>query len=171
MDGRLFGLDSQLLFDALVMFVYIMLLYIIMSKLFFKPVRAFLEKRQAGIDEAQADAAANQQKAQELKGIYEEKLKEVNKEAENLMSVSRRQALKRQEDIIADAKAKAMAVLSRAGEEALEEKKRVKDDVKHEMAEIAGLMASEFVTSNDPFRQAMLVEESLKEMGGDAWQS
>ena len=171
MDGRLFGLDMQLVFDALVMFVFIMLLYIIMSNLFFKPVRAFLEKRQEGIDKDNEEAALSQKKAQELKSIYEEKLKAVNKEAENLMSVSRRQALKRQEEIIADAKAKAAAILSRAEEEALEEKKQVKDDVKHEMSQIAGLLASGFVTSDDPFRQAMLVEEAIKEMGGDTWYS
>ncbi len=169
MDGRLFGLDAQLLFDALVMFIFIMLLYVILSKLFFKPVRAFLEKRQEGIDKAHEEALENRRKAEELKAVYEEKLKEVNKEAENLMSVSRRQALKQQEEIVAGAKSRAAAILSQAQEEALAEKLAVKDDVKHQMAEIAGLLASEFVSADDKFRQAMLVEEALKEMGGDAW--
>lgn len=169
MDGRLFGLDAQLLFDALVMFIFIMLLYVILSKLFFKPVRAFLEKRQEGIDKAHEEALENRRKAEELKAVYEEKLKEVNKEAENLMSVSRRQALKKQEEIVAGAKSRAAVILSQAQDEALAEKLAVKDDVKHQMAEIAGLLASEFVSADDKFRQAMLVEEALKEMGGDAW--
>ena len=39
------------------------------------------------------------------------------------------------------------------------------------MAEIAGLLAGQFVESSDRFREAMLVEETLKEMGGDAWQN
>lgn len=169
MDDRLFGLDAQLLFDALVMFIFIMLLYVILSKLFFKPVRAFLEKRQEGIDKAHEEALENQKKAEELKAVYEEKLKEVNKEAENLMSVSRRQALKQQEEIVAGAKQRAAAILSQAQEEALSEKQAVKDDVKHQMAEIAGLLASEFVSADDKFRQAMLVEEAIKEMGGETW--
>ena len=46
MEDRLFGLDVQLLFDAFVLFVVIMIMYAIMSRLFFKPVRAFLEQRQ-----------------------------------------------------------------------------------------------------------------------------
>ena len=45
MEDRLFGLDVQLLFDAFVLFVVIMIMYAIMSRLFFKPVRAFLEQR------------------------------------------------------------------------------------------------------------------------------
>ena len=168
MDGRLFGLDAQLIFDALVMFIFIMLLYVILSNLFFKPVRAFLEKRQEGIDKAHEEALENRKKAEDLKAVYEEKLKEVNKEAENLMSVSRRQALKQQEEIVAGAKQRAAAILSQAQEEALAEKQASWDDVKHQMAEIAGLLASEFVSADDKFRQAMLVEEALKEMGGDA---
>lgn len=93
----------------------------------------------------------------------------MNKEAENLMSVSRRQALKQQEEIVAGAKQRAAAILSQAQEEALSEKQAVKDDVKHQMAEIAGLLASEFVSADDKFRQAMLVEEAIKEMGGETW--
>ncbi len=171
MDGRLFGLDAQLLFDIIVMMVFIFLLYLIMSKLFFNPVRAFLEKRQERIDKDIEDAKEADAKVAELKAIYEEKLKIVNKEAESLMSVSRRQALKNQEMIVAEAKEKAAAILSDAQREVLEEKQQVKNEVKQEMAEIAGLLASGFVTFDDPFKQAVLVEEAIKEKGGDAWYS
>ena len=41
MEDRLFGLDVQLLFDAFVLFVVIMIMYAIMSRLFFKPVRPY----------------------------------------------------------------------------------------------------------------------------------
>ncbi len=169
MDGRLFGLDAQLLFDIIVMLVFIFLLYLIMSKLFFNPVRAFLERRQEGIDKDIEETKEADVKVEELKAIYEEKLKSVNKEAENLMSVSRRQALKSQETIVAEAKEKATAILLDAQREVLEEKQQVKDEVKQEMAEIAGLLASGFVTFDDPFKQAVVVEETIKEKGGDAW--
>ena len=49
MEDRLFGLDVQLLFDAFVLFVVIMIMYAIMSRLFFKPVRAFLEQRKQAV--------------------------------------------------------------------------------------------------------------------------
>ena len=47
---RLFGLDVQLLFDMIIMFVFLMLLFVILTKLFFKPVRAFMEKRAQQIE-------------------------------------------------------------------------------------------------------------------------
>ena len=59
MEDRLFGLDVQLLFDAFVLFVVIMIMYAIMSRLFFKPVRAFLEQRKQAV-------AADRDEAQQL---------------------------------------------------------------------------------------------------------
>ena len=171
MDGRLFGLDAQLLFDAITMFIYIMVLFVILSSLFFKPVRQFMEKRQEGIDQNKTEADEYMNRAEKLKAEYEEKLKQVHKEAESLMSASRRQAHRRQEDVIEAAKEKASAIMTQAQQEACQEKNRVKDEVKQEMAEIAGLLAGQFVESSDRFREAMLVEETLKEMGGDAWQN
>ena len=53
MEDRLFGLDVQLLFDAFVLFVVIMIMYAIMSRLFFKPVRAFLEQRKQAVQQTE----------------------------------------------------------------------------------------------------------------------
>lgn len=52
-----------------------------------------------------------------------------------------------------------------------DEVEKVKDEVKAQMSEIAGMMAGQFITSVDPFREAMLLEETLKEMGGEAWKN
>ena len=88
MDDRLFGLDMQLLFDVCVVFVFIMLLYIIMSRLFFKPVRAFLEQRKAAIEADREAAKTDDEAAGRLRAEYEALLKEANKEAESLVSAS-----------------------------------------------------------------------------------
>ena len=47
---RLFGLDVQLLFDMIIMFVFLMLLFVILTKFPFKPVGAFVEKRAQQIE-------------------------------------------------------------------------------------------------------------------------
>lgn len=171
MDGRLFGLDMQLVFDVCVMFVFLMLLYVIMSNLFFKPVRAFMEKRKAAIDADREEAVAELEAADKLKAEYEGLLKAANKEAEGILSASYKEAVKQQEEIIAQAKIKAAAIAQRAQQEADDEVEKVKDEVKAQMSEIAGMMAGQFITSVDPFREAMLLEETLKEMGGEAWKN
>lgn len=171
MDGRLFGLDMQLLFDVCIVFVFIMLLFVIMSNLFFKPVRAFLEQRKAVIEADREAAKDDEDTARKFKAEYEDLLKEANKEAESLVSASFKSALKKQEALISEAKVQALAIIEQADKEAEVEKLRVKDDVKQQMTEIAVDIAHQFVVSKDPFREAMLLEETLKEMGGEAWQN
>lgn len=171
MDGRLFGLDMQLLFDVCIVFVFIMLLFVIMSNLFFKPVRAFLEQRKAVIEADREAAKDDEDTARKFKAEYEDLLKEANKEAESLVSASFKSALKKQEALISEAKVQALAIIEQADKEAEVEKLRVKDDVKQQMTEIAADIAHQFVVSKDPFREAMLLEETLKEMGGEAWQN
>ena len=77
MEDRLFGLDVQLLFDAFVLFVVIMIMYAIMSRLFFKPVRAFLEQRKQAVAADRDEAQQLQEAAEVSKAAYEEKLKAV----------------------------------------------------------------------------------------------
>ena len=85
MEDRLFGLDVQLLFDAFVLFVVIMIMYAIMSRLFFKPVRAFLEQRKQAVAADRDEAQQLQEAAEVSKAAYEEKLKAVHKEAEEIL--------------------------------------------------------------------------------------
>lgn len=166
MDGRLFGLDVQLVFDALVMFIFIMVLYLIMSKLFFKPVRAFIEKRQESIDNSCAGADDDRKKALELKAAYEEKMKMVNKEAESLLASSRKNALKKQEEIIEAARIQAGQMLEAAREEVASEKLQAADKIKEQSAAIAVLMASEFVSVKHPENAGAYVDDVCAQAGG-----
>ena len=168
---RLFGLDPQLLFDVAVEFILLMLIYICLSKLFFKPVRKFLQERQKKIDDDQAVADEENQAIVELKKVYEGKLNEAHKEAEQYQSQSRKLALKKQEEIIDQARAEASAIMKKANEDILEEKAQIKDDVKLQMTNVAAAMAGHFVEPPDEFRRALLLEETLKEMGNQTWQS
>lgn len=168
---RLFGLDAQLLFDVAVEFILLMILYICISKLFFKPVRQFLQDRQKKINADQEAADKDHQEAARLKEIYDGKLKEVRKEAESYQSRSRKLALKKQEEIIAQARAEASAIMDRADQDIRKEKALVKDDVKREMTHVASAMAGRFVNVPDEFRQALLLEETLKEMENQTWQN
>lgn len=171
MDERLFGLDIQLLFDAVVNITFILSLFFIMSRLFFKPVREFIEKRDRAIEAEIKSAGVLYGQSEQLRDEYEMMLREVHKEAERLMSSSRKEALLRQEEIIACAKQEASTIVEQVYEEARLEKSSVKDEVKQEMASIASVLANQFVVSDDPFREALLLEDTLKEMGDEAWQN
>ena len=103
---------------------------------------------------------------------FQEKLKNVDKEAEVILSEARTKALHNENRIIGEAKEEAARIIRRANEEAELEKKRVMDEMKQEMIEIASMMAGKVVAASiDTTIQDALVEETLKEMGDTTWQS
>ena len=107
-----------------------------------------------------------------LQKQYDEKLKNIDKEAEAILSEARKKALKNETRIIDEAKEEAVRIIGRAREEAELEKKRAMDDMKQEMIAIASMMAGKVVAASiDTTIQDALVEETLKEMGDVAWRS
>ena len=169
---RLFDLDMQLVHDTVLLALAVFLLFLAMSYLSFNPVRQMLEDRkkriQTDLDTAQSDKAD----AAELKAQYESKLKEIDKEAEAILTEARKKALQNETKIVDEAKEEARRIIARANEEAALEKKRVADEMKQEMVKVAAMMAAKVVSANsDTTIQNQLVDETLKEMGDSTWQS
>lgn len=169
---RLFGIDPQLLHDTILLALAVLFLFTMMSYLLFNPARKMLKDRQERIKN-DIDTAKNDRKdANALKEEYEAKLKGVEKEAEEILSEARQKALKNEARIIDEAKEEAARIIKRANEEALLEKKRVMDEAKQEMIAIASMMAGKVVSASiDTSVQDALVEETLKEIGESTWQS
>ena len=80
-DGRLFGLDPQLLFDAAVTAVNVFILFLLLTFILFNPVRNMLKKRQDKITSDRENAENDKKEAGALKAEYEAKLKDAHKEA------------------------------------------------------------------------------------------
>lgn len=168
----LFNLDAQLLFDAVLLAIAVFFLLFLMSYLLFNPARKLLKDRQERIENDINSAKEDKESAAALKAEYEGKLKEIDKEAEIILSEARQKALKNEAKIIDEAKAEASRIIKRAQDEAELEKKHAMDDMKQEMITIASLMAQKVVaTSIDARIQDTLVDETLREMGDSTWLS
>lgn len=87
---RLFTLDAQFLFDAVVLGLSMLLLFTILSYLLFNPVRSLLEKRRQRVLDDQETAKREKQEAIAYKEEYDRKLKEVDKEAQEILSAARK---------------------------------------------------------------------------------
>ena len=168
----LFNLDPQLIFDVLLMAVAIFVLFLIASNLLFNPARKLLKDRQDRIAKDISDAKEASESAAAMKAEYESKLKNIEKEAEVILSEARQKALKNEQRIIDEAKEEAHRIIKHAQEEALLEKKHAMDDVKKEIITVAALMAEKIVSASiDVKVQDQLIEETLKEMGDSTWLS
>lgn len=169
---RLFDLDMQLVHDVILLAIAVFFLFLAMSYLLFNPVRKMLEDRKLKIKTELDDAAADKSDAAALKAQYEEKLKGIDKEAEEILSEARQKALRNEAKIVEEAKEEAARIIARANEEALLEKKRVVDEMKQEMIAVASAMAAKVISANiDVNIQNQLVDETIKEMGDSTWLS
>lgn len=172
MEGRLFTLDAQFLFDAVVLSLSMLVLFAALSFFLFNPVRDLLEKRRKRIAEDQEVARREKEDAISYKAEYDKKLKEVGKEAEQILSETRKKAKQNEVKIVAEAKEEAARIISRANAEVDLEKKRALDDMKQEMITIASMMAEKVVgDSIDADVQDKLFEDTLQEMGEHTWRN
>lgn len=172
MEPRLFDLDFQLIADACLMIIAVFFLFLIASHLLFNPVRNMMQKRQDKIKAELDNAAKDMADAKALRDDYEAKLKDIDKEAETILSEARKKALANENKIVAQAKEEAARIIERANVEAELEKKKVADEVKREMVVLASLMAGKVVNASiDTTVQDSLIEETLNEMGESTWLS
>lgn len=169
---RLFDLDWQLISDSVLTLIAVFFLFLLLSYLLFNPIRKMLKSRQELIGTNIENANKDMEDAAALKAEYEQKLRKVDKEAEEILSEARKKATQNEARMMEEAKQEAQRIIKRAEEEALLEHKRAMDDMKKEMIQIASVMAGKVVTASiDTTVQDSLVEETLKEIGDSTWQS
>jgi len=169
---RLINFDPQWINDVVITGVNIFILFFAMSYLLFDPARAFLEKRRQKIANDLETAKNSKEDAVALKAEYEDRLKAINKEAEQIMDEARKKAKKQEAEILAEAREEAGRILERANREIDLERKKALEDVKTEIVSIAAMMAGKAVAASMDVRiQDSLIEETLKERGESTWQS
>ena len=100
---RLFNLDAQLLFGTAMIAVNVFIIFLLASYFLFNPVREFLKKRENKVRDQLESAERANTEADALKQEYEEKLKLVNKEAEEILSAARKKAQQNENRIVSAA--------------------------------------------------------------------
>ena len=169
---RLFNLDAQLLHDAVLLAIAIFVMFGLLSYLLFNPARDMLKKRETKVKDNIDSAAKAKADAELLRADYESKLREINKEADAILSEARKKALENEAKIIDNAKAEAAGIIARAQKQAELEMKKAEDDIKKEIITVASLIAGKVVSEKiDTNIQDSLIDETLKEMGDQTWLS
>lgn len=137
----IFGLDPQLLVDSAITILAMFFVFLLLSYLLFNPARNLMEKRQEGIREQMETAAREKQDAIQFKAEYDEKIKNVQKETDEILSEARKKALKKESVMLEEAREEAAQIVARANREVELEKSKVKDEMKQEIINVATAMA------------------------------
>lgn len=153
-------------FTMLFAWANLLILYLFLKKLLFKPVKNMIDSRQKEIDDMYSDAERSQSDAAAMKSEYEEKLEGASAESEEILKRAVRRAQLREEEILAEANAKAARVLERAEEQVELEKRRAINEVKDEVSEMAiGIAAAVIERDLKADEHKELIDEFISHMG------
>ena len=144
----------------------LLILYFVLRKLLFKPVKNMIDSRQKEIDDMYSDAEKLRADSEVMKADYEEKLSHAQEESEEILKHAVRRAQLREEEILREANDKASRVMKRAEEQVEMEKKRAINEVKNEVSDMAIGIASA-VIERDISREEheALIDEFIRTMG------
>lgn len=171
-DGHIFELSPQLVHDLIIQGIAIFILFFFLSSVLFEPVQKVLNNRREKIKHDLESATKDKEDAATLKAEYDEKLKSIDKEREEILAVARKKAQKREAEIVEEARAEATRIVDRAKQEIELEKAKVSDDMRKEIVRVATAMAAKIIEQQiDESKQDALIEDTLKEMGGSTWLS
>ena len=172
MEPRLFNLDPQLLHDAVLLAIAVFVMFLFLSYMLFNPAREMLKKRQDKVKNDIDSAEKSREDAAKLKEEYENRLREIHKEEDAILSAARQKALENETKIIDQAKAEAANIIERANHQAELEMKKAQDEIKNEIITVASMVAGKAVSEKlDIEIQDSLIDDTLKEIGEKTWQS
>lgn len=144
----------------------LLILYLFLKKILFKPLKNMIDSRQKEIDDMYSDAETAKESANELKAEYESKMEKATEESEEILKKAVRKAQLREEEILQEANQKAARTLERAAEQVEQEKKRAINEIKDEVSEMAISIASAVIerdVSKD--EHTALIDSFIEKMG------
>ena len=156
------------LWDVLISLCNLTILFFVLKKFLFKPVKNVMDKRREEIDKDYADAARSKNEAMQAKEEYEEKLASAQDEAASIMQDATDLAQKRGEKIVEEARLRAEHIVAQAQSEADLRHKKATEDIKQEIVEVSSALAEKMLEReiNEEDHRG-LIDSFIKKIGED----
>ena len=155
-------------FTMIFAWVNLIILYLFLKKLLFKPIKNMIDTRQKEIDDMYTNAKNAEDASNQMKEEYERRLEAANEESEEILKRAVRRAQLREEEILREATQKAERVLERANEQVELEKRRALNEVKDEVSEMAIGIASAVIERDiNTEEHNALIDDFIRNMGNE----
>jgi F-type H+-transporting ATPase subunit b len=154
------------IWQILISLINLVLLFLLVKKFLFGPVKKIMEKRDNEINERYISAKEAEDTAFESKKEWEEKLSGASKEADDILKNATEMAKYRGDALISEAKEKAESIIRMAQNEAELERKKATDGIKREIVEVSGKLAEKMLEreiNNDDHRD--LIDSFIEKIG------
>ena len=156
------------LWQILISLINLVLLFLIIKKFLFKPIKNMLEQRRKEIDDQYAAAAEAQAEADGNRESWEKKLAGADAEADAILQTATENAKLRGDKLIADAEAKAEGIIRTAQTEAELERKKAADGIKREIVSVSGALTEKMlereITVDD---HRTLIDSFIEDIGDE----
>ena len=154
------------LWNILISLANLVLIYLIVKKFLFGPVKKLLADRQASIDAQYAAAAETERAALASRAEWEEKRATANAEADAILKNASELAQRRAAQIVENADQKAAGILRRAESEAELERKKATEGIKQEIVDVSSALAEKMlereINEND---HRTLIDSFIEKIG------
>ncbi len=148
------------------------ILFLLLKKFLFKPVKAMIDAREAEVTGLYADANNAKEEALRMKEEYTQSLAGAKEEAGQIVKDACQKAQRRSDEIVLEAQNKASAMLSKAEAEIAQEKKKAFNEIKDEISDIAIMIAAKVVEKDiDQKDHEKLIEEFIDGVGEASWKA
>lgn len=157
-------IDYNLIFTV----INILVLFIGLRFVLFKPVKKILDERQAEADREYDEAKEKQAEADELKNKYDESLATIEEERRQVLSEARTKADDEYRRIVSHAESQAKDITDRAVAEANNQKSKILKSAEEEIADMVVLAAGKVAgTASGADFDRSLYDEFLTKQTGD----
>ncbi len=154
------------IWQILISLCNLLILFLILKKFLYEPVRRTLESRRATIDTQYADAENAKRDALADKAEYANRLAALDAEAKRIRDEAVEDANRRGEKLLAEAKSKADDMVRRAEEEIKLDREKAAEDMKSEIADVSSKIAETLIKReiNDK-DQHELIDSFINDLG------
>lgn len=144
-EGNFLEVISVNFWQMIISILNLVILYLILKRFLFKPVKKMLAARRRQVDDLYGSAEAAKAEAETAREEYTAKLDRADDAARKIVSDATRRANERAEEIVGEAKEEAERLFRRADEEIAQEKKKALNEVKNEISDISVGIAEKVV--------------------------
>lgn len=133
------------IWQILISLCNLLLLFLILKRFLYKPVKRVLAQRKAALDSQYAAAEEAERSAEASKQAWEEKMKSAQAEADHLLKKATATADRRSEQIVSDAKEKADGIVRQAEAQAALEHKKAEAGIKREIVDVSAVLTEKML--------------------------
>ena len=169
-EPSIISFDAELIKNMLFIGANVILLVVVLALVLYKPVRRYMDERKKGISDDIEGAKTARKEAEELKLECEQRLRDIEKEREQVFVSAQKKAMERSDSIIKEAREEAEAIHKHTIAELEEERAVMQAEVKRQLIELSVLLAERFVTvSIDEKTQEKYVDEAIDNWEEKLW--